>query len=50
MEKSDSKALVASANAATSVKGKAKKVDATWMAMVEFSDEENEVEGTPDTF
>ena len=32
------------------MKGKAKKVDATWMAMVDFLDEENEVKGTPDTF
>ena len=50
LEKSDSKALVTSANAATSAKGKAKKLDATWMAMVDFLDEENEVKGTPDTF
>jgi len=49
-EKSDSKALVASANAATSTKGKTKEVDATWMAMVDISDEENEPEGIPDAF
>jgi len=50
LEKSDSKALVASANATPSAKGKAKEVDGTWMAMADLSDEEDEPEESSDTF